>query len=166
MAFFADNYIHDVGEEELIAICETWFEGFPDLTHEIKQLAADGDWVLGRLVLCGTHDGPYKGILPTGNEVEIADHFATRFADGKIVTHHATADEAMLFRQLDVRLPPARPPQAENETLVRRYFEALNDRDKERFRDTMAEDFTYGDIRSRDAMVQNDWKWLQALDLT
>lgn len=54
----------------------------------------------------------------------------------------------------------------ENKALVRQYFEALNDRDKEAFRETMAEDFTYGDIEGREEMVENDWKWLEAMDLT
>lgn len=29
--------------DELRTIAEDWFEAFPDLTHEIKELAADGN---------------------------------------------------------------------------------------------------------------------------
>ncbi len=166
LTFFADDYLRDVGEAEAIFICETWFDAFPDLTHEITELVADGDWVLGRLILHGTHEGPYKGIPATGNEIEVADHFSTRFVDGEIVAHHALADDYTLLRQLGVSLPPERTREAENKAIVRRYFDALNDRDKAAFRETLAKDFTYGDIQSREEHVENDWKWLEALELT
>lgn len=166
LTFFADEYAQNMGEAEMRSICETWFDAFPDLTHEINQLAADGDWVLGRLRLHGTHEGPYKGISATGNEIEVADHFSTQFADGKIVAHHALADDYTLLRQLGVSLPPERTRAAENKALVCEYFDALNDRDKAAFSETLAKDFTYGNIQSREEHVKNDWKWLEALDLT
>lgn len=166
ISFFTDEYLQKIGEAEAVAICETWFDAFPDLTHEIKQLAADGDWVLGRLVLRGTHEGPYKGVPATGNEIEVADHFSTRFVDGEIVAHQALADEYTLLRQLGGSLPPERTRDAENKALVRKYFDALNDRNKAAFRETIAKDFTYGDIQNREEHIENDWKWLDALDLT
>lgn len=46
------------------------------------------------------------GIDPTGTEIEVADHFATRFEDGQIVEHHATADIYGMLEQLGVTLPP------------------------------------------------------------
>lgn len=152
--------------EEVRTICEGWFTAFPDLTHEIRELAADGDWVLGRAVLRGTHRGTYEGVPPTGNEIEVADHFSLRFVDGHIVELNAVADRYTLMDQLGITLPPERMREEENKALVRRFFKALNDRDKEAFRDTMAEDFTYGNIEGREEMVENDWKWLEAMDLT
>lgn len=90
---------------DLRSIAEAWFAAFPDLTHDIRELAADGDWVLGRAVLRGTHRETYMGIEPTGNEIEINDHFSTRFDDGHIVEHHATADLYTMLEQLGVKLP-------------------------------------------------------------
>lgn len=152
--------------DELRVIAEKWFRAFPDLTHEIKELAADGDWVLGRAKLRGTHRGPYLGVSATENEVNVADHFSTRFKDGLIVEHHATADFYALLGQLGVTLPPERTGTEDNKAVVRRYFEALNDRDKQVFSDVLAEDFTYGEIHGREEMVENDWKWLEAMGLT
>lgn len=151
--------------DELREVAEGWFTAFPDLTHDIKELAADGDRVIGRALLRGTHRGAYLGIPPTEHEVEVADHFSTRFEDGLIVEHHATADVYALLTQLGVTLPPERTAE-QNKQLVRRYFEALNDRDKVAFKDTMAEDFTYGSIEGPDEMAEMDWKWLEAMDLT
>lgn len=151
--------------DELQAIAEAWFDAFPDLTHDIKELAADGDWVLGRAILRGTHQGSYMGVDPTGHEIEVVDHFSTRFDDGLIVEHHATADFYTLLDQLGVTLPPDRST-ADNETLLRRYFQALNERDKEAFKATLAEEFTYGDIEGPEEMAEMDWQWLEAMDLT
>lgn len=156
-----DQYTTD----ELRAVAETWFAAFPDLTHEIEELVADSDWVLGRATLRGTHQGTYRGIAPTGSEVDVADHFSTRFEDGLIVEHHATADIATLLSQLGVSLPPERRKE-ENEVLVRQYFQALNERDKEAFKATLAEDFTYGDIEGPEEMAEMDFTWLEAMDLT
>lgn len=164
VAFLSDDN-EQYSTAELRAVAEEWFAAFPDLTHDIRELAADGDWVLGRAILRGTHRGAYMGVAPTGNEIEIADHFSTRFKDGLIVEHHATADFYTMLEQLGVTLPADRP-QADNEALVRQYFQALNNRDKEAFKETMAEDFTYGDIEGPDEMTEMDWKWLEAMDLT
>lgn len=163
--FFADDY-EQYSPEEVRTICEGWFTVFPDLTHEITKLAADADWVLGRAILRGTHRGTYKGVPPTRNGIEVADHFSLRFVDGRIVELNAIADRYTLLKQLGVTLPPERTDEEENKALVRRYFEALNDRDKAAFRDTMAEDFTYGNIEGREEMVKRDWKWIEAMDLT
>lgn len=153
--------------DQLREICEGWFAAFPDLTHEIEELAADGGWVLGRATLRGTHEGPYRGIPPTGTGIEVSDHFSTRFVDGRIVEHHAVADTTSLLEQLGAAVPTDRSRRtAANEALVRRYFEALNDRDREAFRETMTEDFTYGDIQSREEMIESDFRWLEAMDLT
>lgn len=155
-----------LSSEELRAICEEWFRAFPDLNHEIKELAADGDWVLGRAILRGTHRGNYLGVPPTETEINVVDHFSTRFEDGLIAEHHATADFYTLLKQLGVTLPPERTQSEDSKPVVRRYFEALNARDKEAFRDTLAEDFTYGEIEGPEEMVENDWKWLEAMDPT
>lgn len=146
-------------------VCESWFTAFPDLHHDIRELAADGEWILGRVVLTGTHEGKFKGIEPTGTPINVSDHFSTRFTDGKIVEHHALADTYALLQQLNVTLPPEETREEENKALVRRYFQALNERDMDAFRETLADDFAYGDVRGPDEMVEREQDWLKAFDL-
>lgn len=162
---FLSEDCEQYGRDELRAICRDWFRAFPDLTHEVEELVADGDWVLGRATLRGTHEDTFMGVPATGTEIAVADHFSTRFADCRIVEHHATADTAALLEQLGVAIPPDRTA-AENEALVRRYFDALNDRDRAAFRETLADEFTYGDVDGPEEMVENEWRWLTAMDLT
>lgn len=166
LAYFADDQGGEWDDQRLRSVCEEWFTAFPDLRHEIKELVTDGEWVLGRLVLHGTHDGPFHGLPPTGTEIEVSDYFSTRFNDGEIVEHHATADYAGLYHQLGVTIPPESTREERNKAVVREYFQALNDRDREAFLATMAEDFTYGDIEGPEAMADSDWRWIEAMDLT
>lgn len=152
-------------QPELREIAESWFAAFPDLRHDIEELAVDEDWVLARFTLRGTHQGSYWGVPPTGNEIEVADHASVRFQNRRIVELYATADTTTLLEQLGVRMPPGET-RANNEALVRQYFEALNDRDREAFVATMADDFTYGNIEGPEEMADSDWRWLEAMDLT
>lgn len=161
---FLSDECDQYSRDGLRDIAEAWFTAFPDLTHEIKELVADGDWVLARLILHGTHQGTFRGIPATGNEIEVADHVSTRFEYGLIMEHHANVNFRALFEQLGVSGAPNKVKQ-ENKALVEQYFRALNDRDKAAFKETMAEDFTYGDIEGPDEMAENDWKWLDAMDL-
>lgn len=165
VAFLAEEN-EQYSPAELREIAEEWFSAFPDLTHEIEELAADGDWVLGRATLRGTHQGTYMGVRPTGAEIEVADHFSTRFEGGHIVEHHATADRYALLDQIGATVPPARSRADANRVLVQRYFDAINDRDEAAYKATLADDFTYGDIEGPEEMAENEWTWVEAMDLT
>lgn len=164
VAFLAEDN-QQFSAERLRTISEEWFSAFPDLRHEIEALAADGAWVLGWLELRGTHEDTFMGIPPTGTVIEVADHFATRFEDGLIAEHHATADIYALLGQLGVTLPPDGTAEEANKAVVRRYFAALNERDREAFREVLAADFTYGAIEGVDEMVEAEWAWAEAFDL-
>lgn len=149
---------------EVRSAAEAWFEAFPDLRHEIMELAADGEWVLARIRLTGTHEGTFKGIPATGNEIDIADHVSARFADGQLVELHANADYTRMFQQLGVSIP-GETSEPSPETVVRRYFDAVNDRDKAAYKATLARDFQYGSIEGPDEMAKNEWRWVDAMDL-
>lgn len=145
-------------------VAEDWFEAFPDLDHEILELAANGEWVLARLQLTGTHEGTFKGIPPTGNQIEITDHVSSRFEDGVLVEHHATADFTSMFRQLGIRLPDDET-RSTRAAVVRRYFEAINERDRQAYKATLAPDFRYGSIEGPREMAETAWRWVEAMDL-
>lgn len=112
---YADDYTMTItqptGEEEELdveGLAERWTEyvdAFPDLSVEVHEMAADGEWVMTRVELSGTHRGEFWGIEPTANEVEVQEHLSHRFEDGAVVETHSTADGLGLLRQLDVELP-------------------------------------------------------------
>lgn len=75
-----------------------WREAFPDLRMETLDLVAEDDRVAGRFRLTGTHRGPWRGVEPTGVEVELALLMFFRFEDGQ-VTEMWEVDDQLGFRQ-------------------------------------------------------------------
>ena len=62
---------------------------FPDGTHAIHDLIAEGDRVVVRVSGIGTHKGEFKGIPPTGKPVEMTGIVIYRIERGKIVERWA-----------------------------------------------------------------------------
>jgi steroid delta-isomerase-like uncharacterized protein len=75
---------------------------FPDLHFTIEELVAEGDTVVGRVIMSGTHQGPLMGIAPTGRSVRQDQVHFVRFQDGKSVEHRAVRDDLGMMQQLGV----------------------------------------------------------------
>lgn len=75
---------------------------FPDLEVSTEDLIADGDKVVSRYKLTGTHDGPLMGIEPTGTEVEFEGISIGRLEDGKVVEGWSNIDVFGMMQQLGV----------------------------------------------------------------
>ena len=86
---------------------------YPDLHITIEDLIAEGDKVVSRNTVTGTHQGEYMGIPPTGNSVTYNEVIITRFADGRIVETWAVVDVLAQMRQLGVIPTPLEQPAAE-----------------------------------------------------
>ncbi len=84
------------------------FQGFPDIQHTIFQrkgfanedIIAEGDKVVYRTTLKGTHTGEFMGIPPTGKSVVINDFNLLRIAEGKIVESWYDCNLLAVMRQL------------------------------------------------------------------
>jgi predicted ester cyclase len=61
------------------------FQGFPDIQHTIEDMITEGDKVVYRTTLQGTHTGNFMGIPPTGKSVIINDFTLLRIVERKIV---------------------------------------------------------------------------------
>lgn len=79
---------------------------FPDATMTVEDAMADGDKVICRWTLRGTHTGPFASLPPTGRSVEISGINIARIAGGKIVEHWASFDHLGLLQQLGAFQPP------------------------------------------------------------
>ena len=73
---------------------------FPDGHWDEEALVAEGDLVVGRYVLRGTHQGEFFGIPATGKAISVSNIHIMRIADGKIVEHWGHGDDMGLMRQL------------------------------------------------------------------
>lgn len=72
---------------------------------------AEGDTVVNRLVVRGTHRGAFQGIPPTGQSVAIAAMSIQRFAGGQLVEQHLLVDTFGLLQHLGV-VPASMPASA------------------------------------------------------
>lgn len=73
---------------------------FPDLTLTAEDVIADGDRVVGRFTVTGTHEGEYMGIAGTGRAFEIDGVMIVRFRNGRIIELRSVVDKLSLMQQL------------------------------------------------------------------
>lgn len=77
---------------------------FPDLHYEVEDVVAEGDKVVGRMTVTGTHQGDFAtpgGAIPaTGRQVRWSEIHIGRFANGKLVEHWVQQDVMGLMQQL------------------------------------------------------------------
>lgn len=77
-----------------------WLRGFPDLRFDVEQIIAEGDTVVSRSVMRGTHTGDWLGLAPTGKRVSIRMIVIQRIADGKIAEDWVLVESLGFFQQL------------------------------------------------------------------
>jgi steroid delta-isomerase-like uncharacterized protein len=75
---------------------------FPDLSTTVEDMIAEGDKVVTRWTIRGTHNGELMGIPPTGTPIAASGITIQRFADGKIVEGWTIFDTLGILRQLGV----------------------------------------------------------------
>jgi steroid delta-isomerase-like uncharacterized protein len=73
---------------------------FPDLHVAIEDLIAEGDKVVSRNTVTGTHQGEYLGIPPTGKSVIYNEIFVVRFVNGRFAETWGVVDTLSQMKQL------------------------------------------------------------------
>lgn len=105
-----DAVVEYFADERIVARvrggCFSYFAAFPDLHCSIEELVAEGDKVVCRSTMTGTHDGDYKGIAPTGRHVASESMEIFRVAEGRFVGYSCLANVAGLMRQLTEEQQP------------------------------------------------------------
>lgn len=88
------------GRDALKADTAKYLGAFPDLTVALEDLIAEGDRVVARTTVRGTHTGELEGIPPTGRAVEVADVDIYRIQEGKVVEAWYQFDRFAMMQQL------------------------------------------------------------------
>ena len=73
---------------------------YPDLRVAIDDLIEEGDKVVARNSVTGTHRGTYLGLPPTGRPVAYSEIFIFRFARGRIAEIWGVVDVLAQLKQL------------------------------------------------------------------
>jgi len=88
------------GLEGAKRVHQTTLIGMPDFHTHIEDLIAEGDKVVARVTMTGTHSGDFFGIPATGKKVSFTGVYIVRIAEGKIVEHWGEEDSVSLLQQL------------------------------------------------------------------
>jgi steroid delta-isomerase-like uncharacterized protein len=94
------------GVKQTIAM---YLTAFPDHQVTVEDMIAEGDKVVARLTVRGTHQGAFLGIPPTGKHWTFTAIDISRIAGGKIVEHWNNYDALGLMHQLGVVPAPGQP---------------------------------------------------------
>jgi steroid delta-isomerase-like uncharacterized protein len=104
---FHDDYVDHTqppgwptDRDGLRKLVEYFRSAFPDIHVTIEDIVAEGDIVMHRQTMRGTHLGEFFGIPPTGKSVVMTGTHLFRVADGKLIEHHANNDDLGMLRQL------------------------------------------------------------------
>lgn len=92
--------VQATGAQAIKEVFARLHHAFPDLRVTVEDLIEEGDKVVGRNSVRGTHQGDYMGLSPTGNQVSYNEIIIFRFADGRIAETWGVVDVLAQLRQL------------------------------------------------------------------
>ena len=92
--------IEATGAELVKELWARLHRAYADLHITIEDLIEEGDKVVVRNTVTGTHQGEYMGVPPTGKSVTYNEIFIARFADGRIAETWGVVDVLSQMRQL------------------------------------------------------------------
>jgi len=95
-----------VGRDATFELIRGFYRSFPDYTHDVEEMIAEGDRVAAKVVLRGTHLGEYSGVAPTGQQVSYVGSYILTVVDGVLKEGWSLDDEVNLFSQLGMKLVP------------------------------------------------------------
>jgi steroid delta-isomerase-like uncharacterized protein len=75
-------------------------KAFPDLRITVEDLIEEGDRIVSRNTVSGTHAGEHLGVPPTGRAVTYGEIFIVRFEGGRIAETWGVVDVYSQLRQL------------------------------------------------------------------
>lgn len=109
----SDFINHDPGlptpEADLSTIkrtIEALQSAFPDMTSAEEDLIVEGNKVVMRRILQGTHKGEFMGVAPTGRKVSLAGVWISHLSGGQIKEQWVCFDALGLLQQIGATPSP------------------------------------------------------------
>jgi steroid delta-isomerase-like uncharacterized protein len=112
LAHQPDGSALERGPEDVKRFMGEFRSAFPDFHSTVEDQLAEGDKVVTRWRMRGTHEGEFRGIAPTGNELDITGMGIFRFSDGKVVESWDNFDQLGMMRQLGAIPAPEQSEEA------------------------------------------------------
>jgi steroid delta-isomerase-like uncharacterized protein len=88
------------GRDAWRQLATAYFTAFPDLHETIEDIVAEGDRIVTRVTVSGTHHGPFMGLPATGNHATWSAMAIFRVTDGQLAEEWVEQDTMSLMQQL------------------------------------------------------------------
>ncbi len=102
--YLAEDYVdHELpgsNREAAVEMFNMAHAAFPDFRMEVVEMLQDGDKVVARLRMRGTHQGEFMGIPASGNPIDVAGIDINQWRDGKCIAHWGVTDFAAMMQQI------------------------------------------------------------------
>ena len=92
--------------EEYKPMAQRIYVAFPEISHTVKDIVAEGDRVVAKIVVHTVHKGEFYGIPATGKELEWTSIAIFQISEGKIKARWEIADVVGILHQLGMELKP------------------------------------------------------------
>ena len=110
------NHGRRVGREGMQAVFQALFSTFPDFNYHIEESTAEGEVVVCKVTMTGTHlgqptlpqtfTGMLTGVAPTGKKVRVHQFHLFRVSGGEVCAHEAVRDDLSMLLQLGLLRRP------------------------------------------------------------
>lgn len=107
VVFHTPSSINATGAQVIKQVWAMLLRAFPDLHVKVEDVVAEGDKVVYRNTVTGTHQGEYRGMAPTGRSVTYSEIFIVRLANGRIAEIWGVVDVHSQLLQLGGALSTA-----------------------------------------------------------
>ena len=104
---FAPDFVihfptHDMNLEQFIQYNATLLAAFPDSSFTVEDMVAEGDKVVTRYIMRGSHKKEYRGIAPTLKQITVKGVSIDRIARSKVIETWDYPDIFGAMQQLGV----------------------------------------------------------------
>ena len=91
-------------KDVVFQVIKTHYASFPDWTHNIEDMIAEGDKVAVKLMQIGTHKEQYEGISATGKKITQPSIHIITIVDGQVKDWWGIEDNLGMMTQLGFEL--------------------------------------------------------------
>ena len=102
LAHQSDGSVLERGPQDVKRFMSEFREAFSGFHTTIEDQISEGDKVVTRWRMNGTHRGEFRGIAPTEAELEVTGIGVFRFSEGKVVESWDNFDQLGMMQQLGV----------------------------------------------------------------
>ena len=93
-------------KDDVFQAIKTHYASFPDWTHNIEDMIAEGDKVVVKIMQIGTHKEQYEGIFATGKRITNPALHIMTIVDGQVKDWWGIEDNLGMMQQLGMELKP------------------------------------------------------------